>query len=95
MDRSKAFKVSPHIVSDSDSNGSSTIVMNPQSGFYFSLDEVGTHIWRKLERETKVEDLVQSIKANFTNTDSHSLTEEVSLFLKDLEKNKLISPAMP
>jgi len=55
----------------------------------FELSKMGTHIWKLLEKKTKVRDVIDSI-AKEKGIDSNSIQKEVITFIRKLVKDKIV-----
>jgi hypothetical protein len=67
-----------------------TIIVNPKSRLMHSLNEVGGFIWQKLSNPIKVDELIDSVISEY-EIDKSQAQKDVTDFLEDLEKQKLIA----
>lgn len=70
------------------------VMMDVNQGNYFSVNQVGSHIWTKLETPQTVAALVTSVKDAFKTEDATQVKADVDRFLTDLETHKLIRKVM-
>lgn len=72
------------------------VLLGRKSGNYVGLNEVGSAIWRALEREVRVADLCETMTAAF-DVAPESLQDDVTAFLGQLRDQELIlvTPAQP
>ncbi len=73
--------------------GEETVLLNSESGVYFSLNEVGGFIWERLSEEARTyEDLVDSVMAEY-DTDEAACRKDIQDILEEMEKEKLVTTA--
>ncbi len=64
--------------------------MSTEGNRYFSLNPLGTDIWKLLEQPQSKQDIVDAIRAHY-DVDEEQAHRDVSEFLEVLESKKLIS----
>ncbi|MGY6629508.1 MAG: PqqD family protein [Wenzhouxiangella sp.] len=67
----------------------SMIVLDGSKGEYYSLNSVGRHIWLQLEEERSVEELVESVCAEY-EVEPAACFDAVAAFLGDMVKLGLV-----
>lgn len=70
-----------------------TVMLDVDSGRYFGLDPVGSHIWELLAHATSAQACAASIKAEFAITEDDDVESDLSAFLAQLVANGLILEA--
>ncbi len=73
--------------------GEEVVMLDIDSGFYFGLNSVASIIWRKLEKEISLEEIISELLEDY-NIDEVTCENETRIFLNQLlEKNiiKLVS----
>lgn len=66
-----------------------TIIMHTPSGGYFTLDEVGTAIWKRLETGTTLAALCEVLAGEF-DVDAQTCRRDTLSFLESLAERGLI-----
>lgn len=66
-----------------------TVVLNLDNGMYYSLNEVGTHIWRFLDQGKSIDEIIAHLAAMYTVTQKN-LTHDVATLIDELVKERLI-----
>ena len=66
------------------------VAFSLDSGEYVSLDEIGTDIWRLIERDGRVEQVRAAMLAAY-DIDAASCDEELASFVTMLQARKLVS----
>lgn len=88
MSKSNYYRpAGPHIVHDSID--SETVVINLDSGDYYSLDSLGSQIWQSLLQSVSVERLSQRLETAFQPGED-STTAALGAFLAQLEQEGLV-----
>lgn len=67
-----------------------TVILQPQSGVYFKINEVGTRIWELLDQPRDIHWLAQTLTEEF-EVDPETCQKEVFAFLESLITKKLAS----
>ncbi len=67
-----------------------TVILDPQSGVYSRLDEVGTTVWNLLEQPKSFRDLYLEIMAEYA-VEEEVCRRDLLAFLKDLGGKQLIT----
>ena len=65
------------------------VILNIDTGFYFSLDEVGTYIWEKIAEGVPEEAIIASISDQY-GVKPEMVAGDLKGLLKDLIKEELI-----
>jgi hypothetical protein len=66
------------------------VLMNLERGYYYSLDDIGSEIWRSLEQPVSVASLCQSLAAKY-HAELSTVTTDVLVLLNKLLEHDLIS----
>src|SRR5438067_9328358 len=66
-----------------------TILLNPISGEYFTLDEVGARIWELCDGTRRLPDLVSAIDAEF-DAPIDEIEKDIRELLSELAHDKLL-----
>ncbi len=66
------------------------ILLNPESGQYYTLDEVGARIWDLCDGSRQVTDLVSAIHAEF-DAPVAEISADLMELLADLARDKLVA----
>ena len=69
------------------------VIVNLETGNYYSLADTGQRIWAAVERAASLDDIVLEIRASHDGMD-HDVEGTVSSFLEELEREGLIA-ALP
>ena len=69
--------------------GGEVVLMNLERGYYYSLDDIGSEIWRSLEQPVSVASLCQSLAAKY-HAESATVSSDVLAFLNNLHEQELI-----
>lgn len=84
------FKVAgPHVIHETLDG--EVIIINLDSGSYYSLDPIGADIWAFIENGTTVEEIATMI-AHHYDSNGVGIENAVSEFLEELQKEGLIIP---
>jgi hypothetical protein len=96
MNQKPPLSADDHIVQSQDvvatEAGAELILLSLERGRCYGMNGVGTRIWRKLEQPMRVDDLVQSVLAEFT-ADGPSAKTEALEFLEHMRSEGLIASA--
>ncbi|MDD5216610.1 MAG: PqqD family protein [Candidatus Omnitrophica bacterium] len=65
------------------------VMLQLESGYYYSLDKIGTEIWKALDENKSVGEIIDSLKEAYDVSDKR-LENDVWALLKKLEKAQLI-----
>lgn len=65
------------------------VVLNLQTGIYFSLNEVGTRIWQLLEEHERVEPVIEAMLAEY-EVEREVLEADVSRLVSELSEKGLL-----
>jgi len=66
------------------------VVLNLQSGAYHGLNRTGAAIWRLLEAEPTLDELVEQLGAQLDDSPS-TLRDEVGRFLQEMRQRGLVT----
>jgi len=66
------------------------VLMSVERGQYYGLDDVGSAIWRRLEKPVSVADLCASLGTEFDG-DAQTIADDVLALLNELESQDLIA----
>jgi len=69
--------------------GGKTVLLNLESGGYFTLNRVGTFVWASIDGATRAAAIVQRVVGRFEVQESEALQDVCDLLL-DLERERLI-----
>lgn len=70
--------------------GGEVVLMSVERGNYFGLDDIGSEIWRRLERPVRVADLVAGLATDY-DADLATIERDVLALLQDLARHGLIA----
>jgi len=65
------------------------VIINFDSGNYYSSDTLGCEIWTLIEQRQSVDDIIQTVKERYSS-DKLDLEESVRAFLGELELEQLV-----
>jgi hypothetical protein len=65
------------------------VIINFDSGNYYSSDTLGCEIWTLIEQRHSVDDIIQTVKERYSS-DKLDLEESVRAFLGELELEQLV-----
>lgn len=65
------------------------VLLSVSNSKYYGMDDIGTEIWNKLDKATKVEDIVEQILAEY-DIQKTKLENDIIEYLKELSKNNII-----
>lgn len=82
------FKInSPAVINDTIEGES--VIINLQTGFYYSLDNIGSAIWNGLIKQYSIEEIINTFIACF-NEDKEKVINGINELIKELKKENLI-----
>lgn len=88
MDLKKRFRInSPKVVHDSIDN--EVIIIEFDSGNYYSLNQSGSDIWKLIHEESSMKEIFDNLSAKY-QTNSHTIEEILWPFLNELKNENLI-----
>jgi len=67
-----------------------TVVMDMESGYIHSLDDVGTVIWGLFDDYQKVEEVLKELKRTYPGVKEKTLKKDLNNFIKELQKKELL-----
>lgn len=67
-----------------------TVMMDINSGNYFGINSVGSHIWDLLEEVCTVQKILDSVHENFDISPENNVQEDIFAFLTGLLEQELI-----
>jgi Coenzyme PQQ synthesis protein D (PqqD) len=88
MDLNQVITLSPDVISQEVSG--ETVLLDLNSENYFGLDEVGTRIWQLIESSGKLQDIYDTLLAEY-EVEADQLLEDMEQLLGDIEKAGLVS----
>lgn len=68
------------------------VLLNMETRFYYSLNEIGLEIWRLIESAQDGDELVRSVLTRFEG-DEARVQSSVSRFVEELERERLVVAA--
>lgn len=66
------------------------VLLNLDSGHYYSLNNSGRHIWELLDGKNKISDIIQAICTDF-EVEPNEATKDVNILVDELLKEGLAS----
>lgn len=88
MDTQTTLKRNPELLAV-DMDGE-TVMMDMESGNYFGINAVGSHIWEVLEAEKKVADVIETVNSHFEVQDGDTVQNDILGFLSDMVEHRLL-----
>lgn len=88
MDLNQVITLSPDVISQEVSG--ETVLLDLNSENYFGLDEVGTRIWQLIESSGKLQDIYDTLLAEY-EVEADQLLEDMEQLLTDIEKAGLVT----
>ena len=88
MDIKTTLKRNPELLAV-DMDGE-TVMMDMESGNYFGVNAVGSHIWEVLETENKVTAIIETVSSQFEVKDGDTVQEDIMAFLGDMVEQRLV-----
>ena len=70
--------------------GTDGILLNPSSGDYFEISETGLLIWRHVDGQKTIEEIIENLATHFDITDE-DLAKDTIEFMEELINKGLIS----
>jgi hypothetical protein len=67
-----------------------TVMMDIQSGHYYGINAVGSHVWALLETEQRLDTVVAAVLEAFDTQDAMHVAEDVQAFLAEMQAHKLV-----
>ena len=71
--------------------GTDGILLDPASGDYFEINEVGLLIWTHVDGQRTIEEIIEELASDFDTDADGSLTGDTIEFLEELIRRDLIS----
>jgi len=71
--------------------GEDLVILNPQTGEYYGLNDVGSLIWDRLENECTRDELVAAVVADY-DVEPGEASTDVDELVEQLRAAELISP---
>jgi hypothetical protein len=84
------FRASREVVARDVPDG--MMLVNVQTGAAFKLNRVGAQLWRQMDGQRTVADLVADLERLYT-VGAEQLQRDVDALLDDLQKQGLVSPS--
>ena len=88
MDIQTTLKRNPELLAV-DMDGE-TVMMDMDSGNYFGVNAVGSHIWEVLEMDNTAKAIIESVQSHFEMAEADNVQDDVLTFLSDMQEQKLI-----
>jgi coenzyme PQQ synthesis protein D (PqqD) len=76
----------------SQANAESLILLKPDDGQYFTLDEVGARVWQLCDGSRAVTDVISTIYAEY-DAPLAAIQADVVELMDDLAREKLLAPS--
>ena len=67
------------------------IILNLDSGNYYTLGEVGTMIFRYLLKDTPIGQIEEILTGAYEDVNHNVIRRDISAFIRDLKRNKIIN----
>jgi hypothetical protein len=67
-----------------------TVMMDIQSGHYYGINAVGSHVWALLETEQRLDTVVAAVLEAFETQDAMNVAKDVQAFLAEMQAHKLV-----
>ena len=87
MDLNQTITLSPDVISQEVSG--ETVLLDLNSENYFGLDEVGTRVWQLIEASGKLQDIYDTMLAEY-EVEPDQLLEDLEQLVTDIEKAGLV-----
>lgn len=68
---------------------SAKIILNLETGYYFTLNEMASWIWPLIESENNIKGIIDDICANY-NVDADMVCADVNELVNELLENKIV-----
>jgi hypothetical protein len=82
------FKIkSPNIIHETIDG--ETVIVNLDSGNYYSLDKVGTNVWSSIEKESSLQQIIEAIFLHY-EADGEEIKKAISQLLTALHEEDLV-----
>ncbi|TDG12842.1 PqqD family protein [Seongchinamella unica] len=88
MKLEQTVTISPDVISQEVSG--ETVLLDLNSENYFGLDEIGTRIWQLIESSGRLQDIYETLLAEY-DVEPDQLLEDMEQLLTDIEKAGLVS----
>lgn len=88
MDLTKNFAIDKDKITYRVIDGEA-VILNLDSGYYYSLNEVGTKIWESINKEKNLSEILDFLKKEYQLSE-RDLKNDLLTLVKDLEKEELI-----
>lgn len=66
------------------------VILNLDSGYYYSLNSVGTSIWEMINEGKKSEAILGHLEQDYSQIEKINLKKDMIALLDDLKKEKLV-----
>lgn len=86
------FEITGHTVFRQLDN--EAVLLNLNNGQYYSLNELGTHIWNTIQQHDSIEDLIIALEQEY-EVSPEQLKTDVRTLIQDLITNGLIEEYRP
>jgi SynChlorMet cassette protein ScmD len=91
MDLKKKYVVNPLIVLREEFDDWA-VLFDPDTGYAHGVDPTGVFIWKQLEAQHSVDDIINGLQNNFDEVPENA-KKEVNEFLNDLKEHGYIADA--
>ena len=92
MDLNQTITLSPDVISQEVSR--ETVLLDLNSENYFGLDEVGTRVWQLIEASGKLQDIYDTMLAEY-EVEPDQLLEDLEQLVTDIQKAGLVELKSP
>ena len=65
------------------------VILNLDNGYYYSLNKVGTKIWKDIDKGKNLNETLDSLKEEYQLSE-RELKSDLLLLVKDLQKENLV-----
>lgn len=66
------------------------VLLNPNSGKYYGLNEVGCSFWEKVDGKNSLETIIDLLLEEY-DVEKQTLQQDINELVRDLEERKIIS----
>jgi len=90
VERTQTLRVNtPGVIGESIDG--EVVVINLDSGIYYSIEKVGADLWEMLENGCNLEEMIETVAGSYTGEPSH-ISGAISDFVAELHAEQLIVP---
>lgn len=69
------------------------VILNLGNSCYYGLNKIGTKIWEFMNKKKNIGEILGMLKKEYPGVSEQQLKNDLSEFMKTLEKEKLVIPA--